>query len=117
MKSSALSRVARYLVAGSVALTAVSGMAQTGNPIKIGFITELTGPWAFFGTSCVAGLKMATDEINKAGGVLKRPLEFIIQDNQTNSSLALASARNLDINDKVVALSGPTSSDLSLIHI
>ena len=114
MTANALSRVARYLAAGSIALTAVGGMAQTGNPIKIGFVTELTGPWAFFGTSCVAGLKMATDEINKAGGVLKRPLEFIIQDNQTNSSQALASARNLDINDKVVALSGPTSSDVAL---
>ena len=114
MKTSALSRVVRYLAAGSMALTAVSGMAQTGNPIKIGFVTELTGPWTFFGTSCVAGLKMATDEINKAGGVLKRPLEFIIQDNQTNPSQALASARNLDINDKVVALSGPTSSDVAL---
>ena len=57
---------------------------------------------------------MATDEINKAGGVLKRPLEFVIRDNQTNSSQALAAARNLDINDKVVALSGPTNSDMSL---
>jgi branched-chain amino acid transport system substrate-binding protein len=97
-----------------MALCSASGFSQSGKPIKIGFVTELTGPWAFFGTSCVAGLKMATDEINKAGGVLKRPLEFIIQDNQTNSSLALASARNLDVNDKVVALSGPTSSDVAL---
>jgi branched-chain amino acid transport system substrate-binding protein len=102
-------------IAGSALALGAAGVgAQTANPIKIGFVTELTGPWAFFGTSCVAGLKMATDEINKAGGVLKRPLEFLIQDNQTNSSQALASARNLDINDKVVALSGPTSSDVAL---
>ena len=114
MNRHAVSIITKWGLASSIALCSASGFSQSGNPIKIGFVTELTGPWAFFGTSCVAGLKMATDEINKAGGVLKRPLEFIIQDNQTNSSLALASARNLDVNDKVVALSGPTSSDVAL---
>ncbi|MDO9279043.1 MAG: ABC transporter substrate-binding protein [Polaromonas sp.] len=114
MNRHAVSIITKWGLASSMALCSASGFSQSGKPIKIGFVTELTGPWAFFGTSCVAGLKMATDEINKAGGVLKRPLEFIIQDNQTNSSLALASARNLDVNDKVVALSGPTSSDVAL---
>ncbi len=114
MNKRVISRTAKLALVGTFAVCSSGAFAQTGNPIKIGFVTELTGPWAFFGTSCVAGLKMATDEINKAGGVLKRPLEFIIQDNQTNSSQALASARNLDINDKVVALSGPTSSDVAL---
>ena len=110
------SLVAKGAIAGTLVILATSALAQaaTGNSIKIGFVTELTGPWAFFGTSCVSGLKMATDEINKSGGALKRPLEFIIQDSQTNSSQALASARNLDINDKVVALSGPTNSDVAL---
>lgn len=98
----------------SAALTAGQAAAQAGAPIKVGFVTELTGPWTFFGTSCVAGLKFATDEINKAGGALGRPLEFVIQDNQTNPAAAVASARNLDVNHKVVALSGPTSSDTAL---
>jgi len=98
----------------SASMMAGNALAQAGAPIKIGFITELTGPWTFFGTSCVAGLKFASDEINKAGGVLGRPLEFVIQDNQTNPATAVAAARNLDVNDKVVALSGPTSSDTAL---
>jgi len=46
--------------------------------------------------------------------VLGRPLEFIVTDNQTKSDQALAASRNLDINDKVLALSGPTSSDVAL---
>jgi branched-chain amino acid transport system substrate-binding protein len=99
---------------GALVLCSTGAFTQAAAPIKVGFVTELTGSWAFFGNSCVAGLKMASDEINKAGGVLKRPLEFVIRDDQTNSSQALASARNLDINDKVVALSGPTNSDMSL---
>ncbi len=88
--------------------------AQAGAPIKIGFNTELTGPWTFFGNSCVAGLKMASEEINKAGGVLGRPLEFVVVDNQTSPTQAVAASRNLDVNDKVVALSGPTNSDTAL---
>ena len=114
MKKTFFHPLAAAIALSAAALCTGGAQAQSGNPIKIGFVTELTGPWTFFGTSCVAGLKMATDEINKAGGVLKRPLEFIVTDNQTNSSQALAASRNLDVNDKVLALSGPTSSDVAL---
>jgi len=114
MKRSTVNIVLKLSLISGLGLGALPAISQASNPIKIGFTTELTGPWTFFGSSCVAGLKMATDEINKAGGVLKRPLEFVIQDNQTNPSQALASVRNMVVNDKVVALSGPTSSDVAL---
>jgi branched-chain amino acid transport system substrate-binding protein len=84
MKRSTVNNVLKLTLISSLGLGAIPAISQA-NPIKIGFVTELTGAWTFFGTSCVAGLKMATDEINKAGGVLKRPLEFVIQDNQTLS--------------------------------
>jgi len=113
MSRMSISKALKLCLMSGLGLGAWACIAQTNNPIKIGFTTELTGPWTFFGTSCVSGLKMATEEINKAGGVLKRPLEFVIQDNQTNPSQALASVRNM-VNDKVVALSGPTSSDVAL---
>ena len=105
--------VSAALVLGGLAYQA-SALAQASGPIKIGFNTELTGPWTFFGNSCVAGLKMANEEINKAGGVLGRPLEFVTVDNQTSPTQAVAASRNLDVNDKVVALTGPTSSDTAL---
>jgi branched-chain amino acid transport system substrate-binding protein len=103
-----------FSLAALLATSSSSSIAQTKDPIKIGFVTEISGPWSFYGTSCILGLKMATEEINAAGGVLNRPLEFIIQDNQTNPTAALAASRNLDVNDNVVALSGPTSSDTAL---
>jgi branched-chain amino acid transport system substrate-binding protein len=99
------------LYAASLLLAASS---QAAEPIKIGFITEMTGPWAFFGNSCVNGVKMAEEKINAAGGVLGRPLKFLITDNQTNPQQSTAAARSLDIQDHVVALSGPTSSDNAL---
>ncbi len=101
-------------ISACIALSFGSGAAQAADPIKIGFVTEQTGPWAFFGTSCVNGLKMAEDQINKGGGVLGRPLNFIVTDNQTNPQQSTAAARSLDIQNEVVALSGPTSSDNAL---
>lgn len=97
----------------AVMVTASGGaLAQPSPaPVKIGFVTELTGPWAFFGTSCTAGLKLADPVINPPG---KRRIEFIIVDDQTKPDQAIAAARSLDVQDKVLALSGPTSSDAGL---
>lgn len=96
----------------SVALMAFSAAtASAQETAKIGFITELTGPWSFFGTSCVAGLDFAKQTINEGG---KTPIEFLITDNQTNPAQSVAAARRLDTQDEVLALSGPTSSDNAL---
>jgi branched-chain amino acid transport system substrate-binding protein len=108
MKTNRLS--ARALAAG-IALALTGGTALAQDPVKIGFVTELTGPWAFFGTSCVAGLKLADAQINPPG---KRKIEFVTIDNQTQPAQAVAAARNLDVQSKVLALSGPTSSDTAL---
>jgi ABC-type branched-subunit amino acid transport system substrate-binding protein len=87
------------------------GNAQDKPPVKIGFVTELTGAWSFFGTSCVAGLKFAEKQLNPPG---KRRIEFVIADDQTSPAQAVAASRSLDVQDKVLALSGPTSSDTGL---
>lgn len=104
-------------LATACAVTAGSAFApgaiaqDTQAPIKIGVVTELTGPWSFFGTSCVAGLKLAEPLVNPEG---KRKIEFVITDNQTNPAQAVAAARSLDVQDQVLALTGPTSSDTGL---
>ena len=97
--------------AASLALVLMSGAALAQDPVKIGFVTELTGPWSFFGSSCVAGLKLAEPQINPPG---KRKIEFVTIDNQTQPAQAVAASRNLDVQSKVLALSGPTSSDTAL---
>ena len=101
---------ARAITAG-LALAMIGGATLAQEPVKIGFVTELTGPWSFFGSSCVAGLKLAEPQINPAG---KRKIEFVTIDNQTQPAQAVAASRNLDVQSKVLALSGPTSSDTAL---
>jgi branched-chain amino acid transport system substrate-binding protein len=115
MEVKQLRRAGAACAALALALTGVApARAQSGEPIKIGFITELSGPWSFFGTACTQGLKFAEKRINDGGGVLGRPLQFIITDNQTNPAQSAAAARSLDVQDNVLALSGPTSSDNAL---
>jgi branched-chain amino acid transport system substrate-binding protein len=105
------SLVCAAMTSVAVLLSTGTGGAQEKPPVKIGFVTELTGAWTFFGTSCVAGLKFAEKKINPPG---KRKIEFVIADNQTSPAQSVAAARSLDVQDKVLALSGPTSSDTGL---
>ncbi len=105
----------RSLTLGAaLCLASATAMAQSGEPIKIGWVTELSGPWSFFGTACTQGMQFAEKQINAAGGVLGRKLQFEVLDNQTNPAQAAAASRKFDVQDKVLALSGTTSSDIAL---
>ena len=80
---------ASYILAGALALVALS--AQAAEPIKIGVTAPLTGPNAESGRYQIQAANLAVDEINKAGGVLGRPFELVIEDDQsTNPGIVLA---------------------------
>ncbi len=84
--------------------------AQAADPIKIGMVAPLTGPIADAGRYGVQGAKLAVEEVNKAGGVLGRPFELVIEDDQSlNPSTVLAFAKLADDKD-IVAFLGPTRS-------
>jgi branched-chain amino acid transport system substrate-binding protein len=110
-------RVAGAIAAACMMLApffAAPAEAQSGGPITIGVITELSGSYSFFGTACRQGMEFAQKKIAAEGGVLGRPLDFKIVDDQTNPAQAVAAARSLDVQDNVLALTGPTSSDIAL---
>jgi branched-chain amino acid transport system substrate-binding protein len=88
--------------------------APKGEPVKIGWIAELSGTWSFFGATGLTAAQIAEEEINAKGGVLGRPIQVIPMDNRTDPAQAASAARMLDTQHKVLVLSGPTSSDTSL---
>jgi branched-chain amino acid transport system substrate-binding protein len=116
MASTQKGRRTSVVLSLTTALLTVPGaaIAQSREPIKIGFSSELSGTFSFFGTSCTAGMKVAEKRINAAGGVLHRPLQFLVVDNQTNPAQAAAAARSFDVQEHVLAISGPVSSDNAL---
>jgi branched-chain amino acid transport system substrate-binding protein len=77
------------LASGVIALAAASGSlvsfaAQAAKPIKIGFSMALTGGLAGAGKAALIAMEIWRDDVNKKGGLLGRPVEFVYYDDATN---------------------------------
>ena len=94
----------------ALALAAVSFHVNAADPIWIGLVSEITGPNAEAGANTVNGAKLALAEINKAGGVLGRPLELKIEDNQSTNPGSVLAVSKLGSEGNLVALIAPVRS-------
>src|ERR1700730_3729299 len=73
-------------------------------------VTTVTGPLAESGRYQIQGAKLAVEEINKAGGLLGRPIELIIEDNQTTNPGVVLAFSNLAADKDIAAFIGPNLS-------
>jgi len=64
-------------------------------PIKVGVITDQTGPLSFVGIANANVARMVIDDINARGGLLGRPVDLFLEDSETNDSVAAAKADKL----------------------
>jgi branched-chain amino acid transport system substrate-binding protein len=78
-------------------------------PIRIGLSGALTGGDAFLGTSQREGALLALNEINEAGGINGRQLEFVIEDESNDPSRTAEIAQKLITRDQVDAIIGGTN--------
>jgi len=102
-------------VAGAVLGTALlGGEASAQDTVKIGVTQPLTGAFAASGNYVTEGARLAEEEINKAGGVLGKKIELIVEDNKSNPTEAVATAEKLIVKDKVPVMMGAWSSTLTL---
>jgi branched-chain amino acid transport system substrate-binding protein len=83
----------RKLFAAALALFAASVFAQ--ETIRIGVITDKVGPAKPYSEPTLEGIQFGADEINKAGGVLGRKIELLIEDDQGRPDISAAMARKL----------------------
>ncbi len=81
-------------------------MSHSATPIKIGVITDITGPLSLLGIANANIATMVVDEMNAAGGILGRPLSLHLEDSATSDSAAEAKSRKLIFEDKVDVLLG-----------
>src|SRR5262245_37369135 len=81
--STALVLAVIVLTACAIAMTGDAG-AQSGKPIRIGFGMALTGGLAGNGQGALLAMQIWRDDVNKAGGLLGRPVELVYYDDQTN---------------------------------
>lgn len=98
----------KLLCASVLALT--FNFAFAADPIKIGAVISRTGPAAFLGEPQEITLKFYVNEINKAGGVLGRPLELIVYDDASEANASRTFAARMIEDDKVVAAIGASTT-------
>jgi branched-chain amino acid transport system substrate-binding protein len=82
--------------------------------IKVGQYGAFTGKEAAFGISARKGATLALEEVNAAGGVLGRKIEFLTEDNQSKQGESATIAKKFVARDRVVAVLGGNPSTNSL---
>lgn len=93
-----------------LALTAVA--AQAADPVKIGFSIAKTGMFAQAVPSQLNAYELWKEQVNAAGGLdigdsEKRPIEFVVYDDQSNPTEAVRIYEKLVNDDKVDLLLAP----------
>ncbi|MGP0089092.1 MAG: amino acid ABC transporter substrate-binding protein [Xanthobacteraceae bacterium] len=91
MVQSANGWVSKSLAAASLALAAsvalaTAAMAQSGEPIKIGYGISQTGGLAPNGKSALLAQRIWEEDINAKGGLLGRPVKLVYYDDQTSAA-------------------------------
>jgi branched-chain amino acid transport system substrate-binding protein len=73
---------------------------------KVGIVLPVTGDKAKFGEIEKKSFEMALEEINAAGGINGKKLEFLFEDDTGRPDIARSAAEKLITKDKVVMLGG-----------
>ena len=107
---------ALWLLAALAIGCAAADTAQDGEPppYRIGVMESLTGPGETYGNVAVRAKQMALDEINAAGGIDGRKLEFVVEDSQCSAKEAVAAYRKLTDVDGVKIILGTSCSGAML---
>ncbi|MBU1359364.1 MAG: ABC transporter substrate-binding protein [Gammaproteobacteria bacterium] len=93
---------------------AASTLALAADPIKIGVDGPFTGGSSSMGVSMRDGVRMAADEINKAGGVLGRQLLLVERDDEAKNERGVQIAQELINKENVVAAVGYINTGVAL---
>jgi branched-chain amino acid transport system substrate-binding protein len=88
--------------------------ARGETPVKIGLVDPLTGVYAAIAQSEVEGAKLAIEHINKAGGILGRQVELLVEDSANDVGTGVQKTRKLIERDEVTCIIGDVNSGIAL---
>jgi branched-chain amino acid transport system substrate-binding protein len=109
-----ITRRALTAVALAASLGAAFTSAHAADPIKIGVQGPFTGGSSSMGVSMRDGVRLAVEEINKAGGVLGRPLAVVERDDEAKNERGVQIAQELINKEKVTATVGYINTGVAL---
>lgn len=90
----------------SPAASPAANTAASGNTIKVGILHSLSGTMAISEKSVVDAEQLAIEEINKAGGVLGKQIEAVVEDGNSDWPTFAEKAKKLIDQDKVATVFG-----------
>ena len=73
----------------------------TADTITIGSHTDLSGGLAVWGVAMINGIRMRFEDVNAAGGIHGRKIEFVVEDNQYQVPMAVKATNKLINVDKI----------------
>jgi branched-chain amino acid transport system substrate-binding protein len=101
----------------ALSLAFATSVASAQSPIRIGWLSSLTGPLSSAAIAENQGVQFAVDEINASGGVDGRKLELVTRDTSGEPTKAVNLAKQLAFVDKVDFIIGPVNSGESLATV
>ena len=108
MRSKSLS-----LMASAVVSLVAAGPSLAQQPIRIGASIAVTGRDNVQGGYVREGYLLCQKQVNEKGGILGRPIEFVIRDDGSDPKGAAALYETLITEDKVDAVIGPYGSAMT----
>src|SRR3977135_2559185 len=90
-----------------------TGSAQAQEPIKIGVLLPLTGPFAKNGIENWEAMQIARDMINEQGGIGGRKIEYVHGD-ATSPTAAISEAERIITKDGIKITTGSFASPLAI---
>src|ERR1700760_663838 len=97
-----------------VALACTAATAFAADPIKIGVDGPFTGGSSSMGVSMRDGVRLATAEINKNGGVLGRQIQLVERDDEAKNERGVQIAQEFINKEHVVAVVGYINTGVAL---
>jgi branched-chain amino acid transport system substrate-binding protein len=86
--------------------------AESGEPIKIGMLTDMSVTFTQWGVNVRDGMLLAAEEINAAGGVDGRMIEIVQADSENDAEVGVQAFERL-VEEGVVAVGGIVSSGVA----
>ncbi len=106
-------KFAKTLLATTLLLSSIWAQAQT---VKIIGLVELTGTGATSGSNFDNGIKLAVKEINAAGGILGKKIDYVSYDTQSNPGVAKG-LTDKAIDDGAYVVMGPVFSGSIMVSM
>jgi branched-chain amino acid transport system substrate-binding protein len=98
-----------------LALLLICSQSIAADPIKIGIIQGLSGPYEIYGKAEVTGFRMGLEYFTKGTNkLIGRDVELVVEDTQLKAARAKMLLTKLYSDDKVDLAIGPTSSGVAL---